>query len=100
MKLCIWPVYELREGACRVHLTPYEGLLMTTLLGHREVTVELLMEVLWPDPDLMPDYWYDCLRKHLSRLRKKVRPFGWDIKNRYGFGWHLEELCEQERLAA
>ena len=94
-----WPPYELREGACRVHLTPYEGLIMTALLGRREVTVELLMEVLWPDPDLMPDRWYEILVVQLSKLRGKLRRCGWTIAVRHGFGWRLAQLRE-ERLAA
>ena len=83
----------------RVHLAPQEGLVMTALLSHREVTAELLMEVLWPDPDDMPDTWHDILKILLSRLRHNLRAFGWVIKNRHGFGWHLVEPNEK-RLAA
>ncbi len=99
MRLCIWPVYELREGLLRVHLTPHEGLLLTALLGHREVPAELLREVLWPDPDLMPDRWYEILVVQLSKLRSKLRRCGWTIAVRHGFGWRLEQMRE-ERLAA
>lgn len=78
---------------------------MTTLLAHREVGVELLMEVLWPHPDSMPDLWYRSLAVCLCKLRRKLAPFGLDIVARYGFGWRLvdlrpERLEQDERLAA
>lgn len=100
MKLCIWPRYELRQGALRVPLARQEGLLMTALLAHREVGVELMVEMLWPDPDLMPDLWYRSLAVCLYKLRVKLRPFGAVIVARYGFGWRLEERPRAARLAA
>lgn len=100
MKLCIWPQYELRQSPRRVHLARHEGLIMTALLAHREVTIELLMEVLWPDPDSMPDLWYGNLMVRMHHLRRKLEPFGWTIAVRHGFGWRLEDLTREERLAA
>ena len=98
MKLSIWPHYELRHGALRVPLARQEGLVMTALLAHREVRVDLLMEVLWPDPDRMPDLWYRSLAVCLYKLRRKLLPFGMTVAARYGFGWRLLELRRDERL--
>jgi len=100
MKLCIWPDYELREGLLRVYLTDFEGLLMTALLSHREVTRDLLADVLWPDVDDTPDWFHGCIGVHLCRLRQKLRAFGHDIGNRYGGIWWLVEPDEEKRLAA
>lgn len=100
MKLCIWPVWELREGPLLVHLMPAEGLIMLALLAHREVTMDLLMDVLWPDPDDMPDIWYRSTMVRMSWLRSKLLLFGWTIACRQGFGWRLEEPPREERLAA
>ena len=73
---------------------------MTALLAHREVGVELLVDVLWPDPDLMPDLWYRSLAVCLYKLRAKLRPFGLVIVARYSFGWRLEERPLPASLAA
>jgi len=77
MKLCIWPCWE-RRGAKRVHLTAHEGLMMLCLLGNREVTLDLFVNVLWPHPDDMPDWWYRSFVVRLGRLRAKLRPFRLD----------------------
>ena len=92
MKFAIWPHYELRDGALRVPLTRQEGLIMTTLLTHREVDTGLLMDVLWPDPDKMPDLWYCSLTTCLHKLRTKLRLFRHTIATRWQFGWRLEDL--------
>ena len=73
---------------------------MTTLLCHREASLELLVEVVWPDPDDMPDLWYRSLMVRLHTLRRKLEALGWTITVRRGFGWRLEELPQDMRLAA
>lgn len=116
MKLCIFPVYELREGTRRVHLTPQEGLLTTALLSYPEVTAERFIETLWPDAYLGPEWEYEDLIVLLTRLRRKLNQIGWTVSCRrgasgehrrsakmatlQGYGWHLEESFREMRLAA
>ncbi|HEX9768456.1 MAG TPA: hypothetical protein VGA50_04695 [Kiloniellales bacterium] len=96
LRLAIWPEYQLRQGDLRAHLCRQEGLVMTALLAHREVRMELITEVLWPDADRMPDQWYRALAVCLTKLRVKLAPFGYTIAARYGFGWRLIELADGE----
>ena len=100
MKLAIWPRYELRQAGRRVPLPPHEGLIMTALLSHREASLDLLVEVVWPHPDDMPDLWYRSLMVRLHHLRRALRTFGWTIAVRQGFGWRLVGPSSEGRLAA
>ena len=104
VRLCLWPRYALRRGELRVPLARQEGLVMTALLARREVSLDLLVELLWPDPDNMPDLWYRSLAVCLHKLRGKLAPFGLVIAVRYSFGWRLEEAPTstdaESRLAA
>ena len=74
-----------------MHLQPSEGLILMALLGNRIASTDLLVEVLWPNPDDMPDYWNESLVCQISKLRRKLKFFGGNIGAHYGFGWHLEE---------
>ncbi|MFV1850140.1 MAG: helix-turn-helix domain-containing protein [Thalassospira sp.] len=46
--------------------------------GHIKTTEEIC-EVLWPDPDEMPDYWVDVFKHQLSRLREKLSYVGSEL---------------------
>ena len=62
MKLCIWPIYELRGyGWLSVPLTDQEGRMMLALLAHREISEKILTEILWPQVFYMPDCWADSM---------------------------------------
>lgn len=89
-RLFLTPHYAVGNRDTSVDLTPFEGRLMTALVFSGEMTRDEAAEILWPDPDRMPDLWHNALWCVLSRLRTKLRPFGWDIESRYGFGWKLE----------
>ena len=88
-KLCIWPYYELRGAFLAVPLSSHQGLMMTALLSHKEVTIEIFMETLWPNPDLMPDCWYCSMTGTMMILRRKLIHFDLGIHNRESFGWSL-----------
>lgn len=59
------------------------------LMAQPLVTREQMMEVMWPDPDEMPDWCFSNIGAQLCKLRKNLRPAGWDIRARYGRGWVL-----------
>ena len=91
MKLCIWPIYELRGyGWLSVPLTDQEGRMMLALLAHREISEKILTEILWPQVFYMPDCWADSMSDCMKRLRRKLAWFNVTIVNRHSFGWHLE----------
>ena len=88
--LCMWPDYELRGTWLSVPLTRQEGLLMLTLLSHREVSMELITEIIWPGA--WPDSWRDCAKGLMMRLRDKLRWYDCEINNRRRFGYSINYL--------
>lgn len=53
-----------------------------------------LIEVLWPDPDEMPDWSHEAIGVKIFRLRQKLAAFGYGINVCYGWGWALEKTDE------
>lgn len=84
-----YPFYISCEKG-RIRLFPQEASLLFVLMFHKEASDELILEVLWPDPDLMPDTWANVIRVTLNNLRAKLQPHGWEIINRFGYGYSLE----------
>lgn len=64
--------------------------MILALMFHPRVTMDLAAEILWPDPDRMPEEWHNQIRCVMSRVRSKLRPYGWIVESKYGFGWKLE----------
>lgn len=98
MKLCIWPVWELRghiAGPYRVRLNGQEGPVMLALLAHQRVTEELLADVLWPDQNDTPECFQDNVRDQISSLRVKLHPFRWSIPRLYQGIWYLQDPAER-----
>lgn len=84
------PGWHLSHAGGSVYLTPFEGQAILALMCHSRVPRELAAEILWPNPDTMPEEWHNQIRCVMSRIRTKLRPFGWNVESRYGFGWKLE----------
>lgn len=97
VRLHLTPSYGVGNKDVAVGLTPFEGRIMTALAFSQELSAEEAVEILWPDPDRMPDCWLNQITNIMARLRAKLRPFGWDIKARYGFGWRLEKHGNDSR---
>ena len=58
----------------------------------RPISTLDLTEVLWPDPDQMPDTGEQCVRATINRIRhvlKRIRS-RWRIVNVYRIGYRLE----------
>lgn len=89
-RLFITPHYAVGGSDTTVDLTPFEGRLMTAMVFSGELPKDEAAEILWPDPDTMPDHWHSAIFCLMSRLRNKLRPFGWNVESRYGYGWKLE----------
>jgi DNA-binding response OmpR family regulator len=89
-----WPQYLRREckvGSRKVTLTRLETEIVAMLLIRQGVPTptKLLAEMLWPDPDVQPDFAVDSVRELITRLRKKL---GYArITTRYGFGYGLSQ---------
>src|SRR3546814_4751606 len=43
------------------------------------LTVDDMMEMLWPHPDDMPDCWYPAITQWMVRLNRTLAPFGWTL---------------------
>ena len=90
MKLCIYPVYTIKHEDKRYKLTNQQGLVMTALLAHKVVCYDDLIEILWPDVELQPDFWLNVLYTVVCRLRRILARCGIKIFNYYGRGWSLD----------
>ena len=69
---------------------------MLALFGRREVLSNLLIEILWPDPDLQPLDTQCNINRHIFLLRWKLRSFGYTIINRHNFAWRLAPAEERK----
>jgi DNA-binding response OmpR family regulator len=86
-----WP--EFQRQVCvindeEVSLTPQETeLLLILLLKHpkRHTPVSELIEAMWPNPDLEPDW----AAKRLQVLVFNLRGKGVEIESRYQFGYRI-----------
>lgn len=99
-RLRITPHYAVSNESVSVSLTPFEGHMVLAMMGRPELSADLAAEILWPDPDKMPETWLIQIRTVMSRARAKLRPFGWRIASRYGFGWRLERHGSDSSRAA
>lgn len=90
-----WPQYLRGEctlnGRHRIHLTKQEAEILSVLLIRRnlQTSVELLIDVLWPDPDNSPECADDMVRTLIVRLRKKIGRY--NIATRITFGYALSQ---------
>lgn len=98
-RLHITPHYSVSNDAASVDLTPFEGGLLLAMMGRPELSADEAAEVLWPDPDKMPETWLIQIRTVISRIRSKLKPFGWTVASRYRFGWRLERHGTDSRTA-
>jgi len=81
--------YELREGNRRTLLPPLAGRFMLSLLGRGYVSRDTVIDVLWPDPDVMPETMYKEIHVIVFRLRRALAPFGAEVRNVHGQGYRL-----------
>lgn len=84
--------YRISDGDRSERLEPQEQILLLALMGRPTCTKDLLSEILWPDPDFMPDHWVSLIRLRVHTLRRKINRFGWTISVRYYHGWTLEPV--------
>ena len=84
-------IYELRESDIdKDCLTFQQGLLLETLLEHGECRMAFLSEILWPDPDDLPDGWSSCISSIAYGLGNKLKKRGWVIKKKVRGSWRIE----------
>lgn len=89
-RICYW--YELHDNNFKVTLTPAEGLIVLYLMYHAYAFNSDLSEVLWPDPDYMPDWSLSVIKAHVCRVNKKLLFFGYKVVNYSCRGYVLENL--------
>lgn len=73
-----------------LRLTPYEARMLGLLTRRDIASKEYLFTALYADD------WSECrepkvIEVFLSKLRKKLSPFGVTIRNDYGHGWYLSK---------
>lgn len=87
-----FPYMLTLDGHPWVRLSRQQALLLFALMGHKEVSKELAAEILWPNPDVMPDAWSDAIKVLVCLLRASIGP-RWKISTRHNFGYTLEPTC-------
>lgn len=97
------PQYRRREcsiNGTSVHLRPMYIEVLSTLLaaGPRFVSRTELIEAIWPNPELEPDYAWTLVDHCILSLRRA----GVSIETHWGIGWRvpLWEREVEQRLAA
>lgn len=94
--LMIWQWRAVRLDGC------YEPRLLERLsksfCGH--VCHGQLIEALWPDPDLEPDWVDSNLRQYIYRVRPKIIRLGLEIKATWSFGYELRPVQPVLSLSA
>ena len=89
-KVSLRAPHFIASGHGRTHLSPQEAQLLYAVMARPLVTWDLASEVMWPDPDDMPDFWLDTLRSVACRLNRRLRGHGWRVRREWGIGWRLE----------
>ncbi len=64
--------YELKAGDARVPLSEAQGTIILALLGNPYLRLMDLAEIVWADPDDMPDQWLVALRCRVWKLNRKL----------------------------
>lgn len=95
-----WPQYlrsECTVTGFTVKLTEYEveALMLLMLRCPNPVSKEEMIEWLWPDPGLEPEFTESMVYQTMRRLRAKVGEF--HIPSRVNFGYRLMQQPEPER---
>lgn len=95
-----WPQYLRKECAVTgftVKLTDYEAeaLLLLMLQCPNPVSKDAMIEWLWPDPALEPEFTENMVYHTMRRLRAKVGEF--HIVSRISFGYRLMQQPEPKR---
>lgn len=68
-------------------LTNNEATILFAAMAHRRVTINDLVEMIYPNPDAEPEWAAAGVRQFCLRLRRKLRPFGWTIRGVPGQRW-------------
>ncbi len=76
------------------HLSPNETALFKKLIEKRYLDRDALYEILWSNPDNIPDGHTEAIRAAISRIRKKIKTAGLSaniqINNLHGEGIYLQ----------
>ena len=89
-RVTLKPPFRLVAPGRAQPLTRQEHTILLALMARQYCSKELLAEILWPDPDTMADTWANVLSVEVSRLRQKLKDFGWVIPASNRRGWTLE----------
>lgn len=69
-----WPQFKRRECTITARLSGRETAVLSTLLMHHPEPVKIddLIEVVWPDPDVEPEWAKSQIYLVIKRLRAKI----------------------------
>lgn len=89
---------ELRLDGKSERLTPVETIILFALMCRKRIHRDELREILWPNPNMEPDWSKSSIGVRMCNLRRKLAQFGIYISNLYCFGWRLEMNNQPRRL--
>lgn len=72
-----------------VRKSEVQAKIMWLLMCKRLVTMDDLLDVLWPDPDKMPDESFNNVRVNMHWAKQALRGSGWKIVATWGQGYSL-----------
>ena len=77
-----------------VYFPKAQAKVLLTCMCRRVATKDLLIDVIWPDPDHMPLNAINVISVYITKIRNKIRPLGWDLFCVWGAGYSLMTLEE------
>jgi hypothetical protein len=69
----------LSGGGAFVELYRWEVDLIFALMCRPSLTRDEVAEIIWPDPDKMPECWYGGVAQRLLKLREVCEVFGFTL---------------------
>lgn len=81
--------FFLIQDGRKTKLFPQSAQLLYGVMCHPLLTWELGVELLWPNPDTMPEGFRSALTQVVGHLRHSMRGSGWAVEGVWGVGWRL-----------
>ena len=83
--------FFLSNGRVKKRISAQEVNLLWGLMTRRYTTREATAEILWPNPDVMPNDWRNTIGQHVFRLRRALKLFEWTIVFHRLVGYELQK---------
>lgn len=60
------------------------------MMGRPLLTMDGAADILWPNPNFMPEYWVTCIRRSIFELRIALAGTEWRVRTDWGQGYRLD----------